>query len=409
LPSPNEFIAALTDLPEIRVLATCAARRRIRFWLTNTIADIYLKFHSWQGKNASLYDFVGPFDSLNIALADPDDGTQLDRAIADSLPLAGFYHWTLGPYPKESGVFPALPLDSLWLEFDGRSGKSNVQLHSTEFDPIAILEGYLRSGPSDPIPANWNFPEWYPLVLIATLRIARYWFAYPFTQSPVSEVTLRSATDRLRKSAGTADPIGAGYSFVDGIESLILGIVFSALDYHSALAWIRSLKTALAPTLLERSTILRMILEDSEMETALHVGCVLREPRQVDLHTRAGIDVEFGGPSSVIPWTPLGFETIWNNDECCRYRDFRIPPVMIVWRDTKEFRYMDMTASRFAAVARLRSSDVSLNPIYHPVPAVLFSGVSLAVRIDHGYTKAMLDESAWIDYGVIEAPLGGET
>ncbi len=97
MPDLSEFVASLQNIPELRVLATCASRCRIRFWLKAPVADLYLRSNFLQRKSASLYDFVDSFENLTISVEREEDNALLDRAIADSLPLAGYHRWNRLP------------------------------------------------------------------------------------------------------------------------------------------------------------------------------------------------------------------------------------------------------------------------------------------------------------------------
>ena len=65
MPSPEEFVGSLLDLPLIRGLRACAQRLGLRFALRNGILRNF-RFAPFREPDTSLYDYVDPFSATDL-------------------------------------------------------------------------------------------------------------------------------------------------------------------------------------------------------------------------------------------------------------------------------------------------------------------------------------------------------
>lgn len=403
MPNLADFNDALPDIPEIRVLATIAGRHRIRFWLKTPTADLYLKFHSWYGKPVSLYDFVGPFETLTIALEKDEDGDLLNRSLGDSLPLAGFHAWNVVLYSSLAETsFANLPFDSLVLEFDGTAGKTpRVELGAINSDVNVVIHEYLNRLHPEPVPPHWTGPKFYPSVLLTALRVAHYWFRYSAPDSPVDPRLLDRTATRLHAESVQAGPLFAiDPLMISAIERLTLDVLFTALNFDAALLWLRNRGAAFVPAMVNSSAVLRKVLVENDiLGAALVGGLLLDAPRRTDLLLRNSVEPGAGDPGSIIPWTPIGADTEWE-DDCCRYRDFRIPPGVIVWRPRQGPAFPNVSAQEYAVAVRWEGEGAS-NYVVQAVPGILARDTALVARFDHGYARTIASKDARLEYGIL--------
>jgi len=403
MPGFEEFNAALQDIPEFQVLATCAARYHIRFWLKSTaIADLLLRFNSWYGTPVSFYDFVGPFEEITLLCEKEEDKLLLEHAVADSLPLAGFYRWSsyVGRDFFWYGSLFKVHVDFLIIEFDGRqAGEPKIVLSSIRDNPETILKSYMYHEPFDLAPP-WDDAELYPYLLAAALRTAQLWFTYPPADSPVNEYLLVSMAERVARASKPAETgLLLSPFFVAALEDMVMEFLFSSRDIRAAIAWLRESGIAFLSALYP-SPILRMLLEPELMQAKFITGVLRENPRRRYLFPAYGLEPQLGGPSSIVPWTSLGVEnTGWEND-CCRYRDFRIPPAVIAWRSLEGPDFSDANPSNLGVAVRWQDEGTP-EWLVRPVPGVLFRRAALTARIDHGYAATIAGSAGALEYGIV--------
>jgi hypothetical protein len=407
MPNFEEFNASLRDIPEFQVLATCAARYRTRFWLKSTaIADLLLRFNSWYKNPVSFYDFVGPFEEITLLFENQEDKVRLEHTVADSLPLAGFYRWSsyVGRDFFWYGRLFKVHIDFLIIEFDGtQAGEPKIALSAIRDDPATIVKSFTNHESFDPA-LQWDDAELYPYLLASVLRTAQLWFAYAPADSPVNEDLVASMAERVSRASKRVEPgIFLSPFFAGAIEDMAMELLFSARDIRAAVAWLRESGIALLP-LLYPSPILRVLLEPELMQAKFITGVLRESPRRRYLFPVYGLAPQLARPSSIVPWTSIGVEnTGWEND-CCRYRDFRIPPAVIVWKTLEELGFAHANPGNLGVAMRWQDQGTQ-ERLVHPVPGVLFRRAALIARIDHGYASTVAGNVGELEYGIVAETL----
>src|SRR5258708_1125884 len=98
MPTEQEFLEFVRNLPEMQVLQTCAQRSGVRFGIRGGIVRSLLFGFDAHPLSPSLYDFFVSFSDIDVVVLSATDWPRLEQSIVASLPFAGFHRWEVATH-----------------------------------------------------------------------------------------------------------------------------------------------------------------------------------------------------------------------------------------------------------------------------------------------------------------------
>jgi hypothetical protein len=428
LPELTEVLEFLPEVPEIRVLQTCAQRRRVRFGLYGgVVRNLLLTFHDWSQKNQepSLYDLIDPFSDIDVLVDDAEDWSSAWEAIADSLPFAGFFRWEAQLWNIASNsIFEMIPVDRFILWIDGRTGeKADLTFGGLGIDPFKAWEGHLKGEHPDPFPEEWLRRRNRRELILTLLKLVRYMHEYSPEDSLVfSNANRAYATKALDVLPGNVEAMARSIrkSFQLRMEIAVLDCLFTTRFWKESLSQISTIGRYFDYGFIRASRLLEITFDERRhLEGAPLVGAVVHRPGlnrgvRVEIHAPdEPLDLTTAGmPPSVIPWTAVLVEDPNAQSDCCRYRDFRFGTAVIAWRTPQNPAPMVPSGASQdnGVVAVISAAPRYGDPLYAlraiSIPGLIHSGTSVVLRIDHGYVRSIAGRDLSFPVGLVRMNAG---
>lgn len=422
MPDIFTLVQSLPRIPELRALAGCAARARLKFALRGgVLRNLYIRFHEWENREPSLFEFVDALSDIDLIVINEGDWAQLQRMLVASIPFAGFHRWEARTLSWVEGVqsdFEMVPVDRFVLWIDGTDGREGL-LH---WDAIGIdvreaMARYEQRRYPESLPTQWLLRDDRAQMLLAYLKLARYALQYDPGRAPVDRAWLMQHVERVanawlaRRRDGPAEATDP--QFLHRVEMSVADILFNSLDWEEAIQLIRSMQPLLAHVSASSEFLTRALLAEDALSSPFVGVTYYRSTVGGDLQLRMTSsqqtdDAPEQGPGTIIPWTPMGVSGQSADHDCCRYVDFRYGPATILWRRVRPpDSFQDAAdAGDYGAVARVNLAtpyghpDRIENDIFLPLPGILRTGAALSLRVDHGYIAARAPKNVTFDCGL---------
>ncbi len=420
MPTPEEFVGSLLELPLIRGLRSCAQRLGVRFALRGGILRNFL-FAAHRQPDVSLYDYVDPFSDIDLVVESKSDWPQLSQSIAESIPFAGFHHWEAQAERVVHETLPRfgiIPADRLLLWFDGRdkiTPQISLQGLNVAVDEVVRYPAIkLDRAPSKSEREIELFDE-----VLDVLRFARYSSAFPHLPKSVDPADLLRDSEFKNRVRFLPPTRTRQFSTeLRRLELAILDLVFTAANWQQAFAMLEICREEIPAGWLEPSRLLTSIFYQSVFNAGNGIGVLLYRPKpQSTLQIRTFNDTRsvpptLRGTNSVIPWVRLTTSGQHPSD-CCNYNDFQSGVATLAWRTkTPEMNFFNLKESEVAAVAAASPSPSEYIEQYSKpdlsfisLPGFVRKGTSLVLRVDHGYVGALLNRNVSFYLGLIPTTL----
>ena len=426
MPTPVEFANSLLQLPLIRALRNISARLGLGFALRGGVLRNFLFSYAGEtSAEANFYEYVDPFSDIDLVVEDLSEWPHLAQAIASSIPFAGFHRWEVTStraMERASRSYTTIPADRLLLWFEGREKTfSNVFVAGLDIDVEEVVRrpalhidlGGLERGREEVDVFNQ---------VLDILRFARYAAAFPQLKSDIDPADLLRRSEFQRRFGFRRPEQGREVSVERGrLEMAILDLIFTASDWKHASYLLELIRKELPPSppiWLEESRFLSSVFYKSALDRGSGVGVVIYKPGprsrpQIRIFDDGGRPrPELQNTRSLIPWVRLSCSG-HNPANCCNYSDFQNGVATIVWRNKGSGLGFSKLEGGFAAVAAVmppRGEYAREASAYEPplvsVPAYLRRGMSVVVRVDHGYVGGLLDRNVSFYFGLLPTSIG---
>lgn len=400
MPTTTELVEFLRQVPDIRVLLTCANRCGCRFGLRGgIIRHLLFSFQQINPNAVSLYDLVDAFSDIDVVVERGSDWPILQEAISSSLPFAGFHRWEVETLEKVLAIaksYTLFPVDRILVWIDGRErDRPEIQLEGILVDANSVI---LKPSFDPDFSEQRGFPEEPMAGIMTLLRFGRYYFQFPEYRREIGP----EAIENILKVPIEAIPEHATSMVnLNRIELAMLHVLFNARELHQAISFLDSVRRWIPEQWFESSQVLRT-LSGPRFASANFIGASVYRPgpslplRNRLLTKKGEVASASGGIRSVIPWTTLSSQTD-QDDGCCRYRDFSAGPAVVTWRRASsaplaaELRNVEdygvvvvRQSPRGYIGSRVRESGAGV-----PIPGFVRIGSALTIRLDHGYVRTI--------------------
>ena len=413
MPTTTELIEFLRQVPDIRVLLTCANRCGVRFGLRGGIVrHLLFSFQQIDPNAISLYDFVDAFSDIDVVVERRSDWPILQQAVSSSLPFAGFHRWEVEILEKVLAIaksYTVFPVDRIIIWIDGRErDRPAIQLDGILVDANSVI---LRPSFDPDFSEQRGFPGKSMAGIMTVLRFARYYFQFPEYRREFSPGAIENT---LKVPMEAIPEVATSMVNLNRIELAVLHVLFNAREFHQAISFLDSVRRWIPGRWLEISQVLRTLF-GPRFASASFIGASVYRPgpslplRNRLLTKKGEVASASGGIRSVIPWTTLSSQAD-QDDACCRYRDFSAGPAVVAWRRASptplaaELRSVEdygvvvvRQSPRGYIGSRLREASAGV-----PIPGFIRIGSVLTIRLDHGYVRAISGGNVVFRVGLAE-------
>lgn len=423
MPSYDQFVHQLLELPEVRGLQSCAQRLRVRFAIRGgVLRNLLFNYESLRSNGSSLYDLVDPFSDIDLVVETPSDWSSIAAAITESIPFASFHRWeaeTEEAVRATSKRFHTIPADRLLAWFDGtKELPPRVQLEGLDVElrsliemPAIQIEQDLKAQRGDLRPFDR---------LLDVLRVSRYLLSFEHIPRIIEAPELLDSFPF--KNLQELDPTPRGmqqFRDMRRLELAILDLVFTARRWKPIQEVLQVCRQHIPSIWLESSLLLSRIFYKSGLDAGSGVGALLYKPsttsalRSVLFDDSRKTPERLRGISTVIPWTKVRSGG-HNPSDCCNYTDFQNGVATVVWRGKEnDLDFAKLSPSRFATAAAPLPSRAAyaqtqreLDQTVIPIPGFVRSGPALVLRIDHGYVRAFMNRNVSFYLGLLPSEVG---
>lgn len=420
-PELKEVLEVLPEIPDIRVLQTCALRKRMRFGIYGgVIRNLLLNFYAWRESEPSVYTLIDPFADIDVLVEDQEDWPLLWEAIAAALPFAGFYRWEpqLSNIAKHS-VFEMIPVDRFVLWIDGREGeRASLSFDGIGIDVVQAWQDHIKNRHPNPFPEEWIRREDRPSLILTLVKLLRYQYQYPRESRHLFadiDTYAFPVLDILNKPFERMPPT-AWASFRDRLELAVLDALFTTRLWKDTLESLSEIRKFLPDSLVRSSRLLQSALEATEVLSQIdEIGASVYRPTprakpRKQLVRGGGSEQTIGGrPPSAIPWTQLSVSDP-EPPGCCRYRDFRFGAGVIAWRQPQNpSPLLSPNATQdYGAVAFIRTElgysipDLESESLAIPLPGLPQLAHVIVLRVDHGYVRSVAGRDLSFEVGLVK-------
>jgi hypothetical protein len=364
----------------------------------------------------SLYDFVDTFSDIDLVVDRDSDWPNLQQAIGGSLPFSGFHRWEVEELERVVAVeksYVSFPIDRIIVWIDGREADSEA----IQVKGLAInVESVISSPTLDPdLSAHFHaVPESGMAAVLTLLRFGRYYFQFPQGRSQFTPETMERSLPGPREITHSETAVALN---LKRVELAVLHVMFNARELRQAISFLNDVSRRFPPVWFERSRILRTFSSERFANANL-IGAAVYTPSsslplRARLFTRKGAVARASGEvNSVVPWTILS--SLGEQERgCCRYRDFSAGPAVIAWRDVSAGPLLRGLGNleNYGVVARLQGSagyngSPPTSSMAVPIPGFVHVGSAIAIRLDHGYVRAISSGNAVFSVGVVRTMSG---
>jgi hypothetical protein len=407
MPTPQEFLDFVREMPEVRVLETCARRCGLRFGIRGGIVRSLVFSFSPHSQNASVYDFVDAFSDIDVVVERESDWPLLEQAIISSLPFAGFHRWEVATHDEvqeRAKSYVLFPLDRLILWIEPKAPPL-IRLEGV----LSDLESALGAPSVDPdLSSELGSPEDLIERLLTFLRFVRYYSQYPAHRREYTPDSMWRQFDisaRIGEHQRTLSNLD-----LRRIELAILHALFNCTNLRETQTSLSLILQVLPERWHEASQVIRTLAQQRFADAPL-IGAAVYLPKssshvrtRLDTHRAGPFPGMAGGPSSIIPWTRLSVTN--EGDGCCRYRDFRLGPAVIAWRGQQFQALTTEEPQAFGTVIQERSAHgykggTARSGAVMPIPGFIQNGNSLVLRFDHAYVGSMASRNLQFYVGLV--------